>query len=210
MPITVGDVPGLMAVRDVTSEARSVTRISGASVLVVIDLQNYFVRDVSAHIVPVIADLATRWRSAGNDVVFTRYVNPPGSPFERLLGWTECRESPQIDIVDELRPHAEAATAVIDKNGYSLFADVAGASLVARHGWRDIYLCGIATENCVLATALGAFELNLTPWLLADASASHRGPRAHEAGLFVAGSFIGEGQIISVSDVPAVLAAPAP
>ncbi|MFI6732385.1 cysteine hydrolase [Nonomuraea sp. NPDC050451] len=181
---------------------------SGEAVLVVIDLQNYFVRDVSAHIVPVIADLITRWRSAGNEVVFTRYVNRPGSPYERLLGWTECMEPPQIDVVDELRTHAQQATAVIDKNGYSLFADADGAALIAGHGWQDIYLCGIATENCVLATALGAFELNLTPWLIEDASASHRGRPAHEAGVFVAGSFIGERQIISVADIPALLTAP--
>ncbi|MFI7697909.1 hypothetical protein [Nonomuraea sp. NPDC049480] len=84
--------------------------------------------------VPVIAGLATRWPSAGNDVVFTRYINYPGSPYERLLGWTECMESPQIDIVDELRPHAEKATAVIDKNGYGMFADTAAAALVAGHG----------------------------------------------------------------------------
>jgi nicotinamidase-related amidase len=178
-------------------------------VLVIIDMQNYFVRDVSAHIVPVIADLATRWRSAGNDVVFTRYVNRPGSPYERLLGWTECSESPQIDIVDELRPHAEKATAVIDKNGYSLFSDATGAALVAGHRWRDIYLCGIATENCVLATALGAFELNLTPWLIEDACASHRDRSFHDAGMLVAGSFIGQGQIISVAGIPPHLAAPA-
>lgn len=179
------------------------------SVLVIIDMQNYFVRDVSAHIVPVIAGLATRWRSAGNDVVFTRYINYPGSPYERLLGWTECMESPQIDIVDELRPHAEKATAVIDKNGYGMFADTAAAALVAGHGWRDIYVCGIATENCVLATALGAFELNLTPWLIEDASASHRGNLFHDTGVSIAASFIGAGQIISVTGVPPHLAAPA-
>ncbi|MEU6781886.1 isochorismatase family cysteine hydrolase [Nonomuraea angiospora] len=177
---------------------------SGESVLVVIDMQNYFVRDVSAHIVPVIADLVARWRSAGNEVVFTRYVNHPGSPYERLLGWTECMEPPQIEIVDELRAHARQATAVIDKKGYNLFADAGGAALIAGRGWRDIYLCGIATENCVLATALGAFELNLTPWLIEDASASHRGRHAHDAGVFVAGSFIGGRQIISVADIPAL------
>ncbi|MFI7124794.1 isochorismatase family cysteine hydrolase [Nonomuraea sp. NPDC050153] len=175
---------------------------SGEPVLVIIDMQNYFVRDVSAHIVPVIADLAARWRAAGNEVVFTRYVNHPGSPYERLLGWTECMAAPQIEIVDELRAHARQATAVIDKKGYNLFADAGGAALIAGRGWRDIYLCGIATENCVLATALGAFELNLTPWLIEDASASHRGPHAHDAGVFVAGSLIGKRQIISVADIP--------
>ncbi|GAA3172198.1 isochorismatase family cysteine hydrolase [Nonomuraea roseoviolacea] len=174
------------------------------SVLVVVDVQNAFVRPASAHVVPVIADLVERWQG---DVLFSRYINYPGSPFERLVRWSACMTSPEIDIVDELQPHTARAL-VIDKRGYGLFADPAGAALVAERGWRDIYVCGIATESCVLATALGAFEADLTPWLIADASASHAGPDVHDAGLLVARRFIGQGQIISVADIPASLAAP--
>jgi nicotinamidase-related amidase len=151
--------------------------------------------------VPVIADLVGRWQKAGGAVVFTRYVNYPGSPFERLVRWSECMTSPQIDIVEELRPYADKAT-VIDKKGYGLFADPVGAALVAERGWRDIYVCGIATESCVLATALGAFELDLTPWLIEDASASHAGRQVHDAGILVTRRFIGEGQIIKSTEIP--------
>ncbi|MFC3986854.1 cysteine hydrolase [Streptosporangium jomthongense] len=177
------------------------------SVLVVVDAQNGFIRETSAPVVPVIADLVSRWQSVGGDVLFTRYVNYPGSPFERLVHWSGCMESPQIDIVDELLPYAEKAT-VIDKRGYGLFADLDGAALIAERQWQDIYVCGIATESCVLATLLGAFELNLTPWLIEDASISHAGAHVHDAGLLVARRFIGEGQIIKVADVPADLVVP--
>lgn len=179
----------------------------GRSVLVVVDVQYGFIREASAHVVPIIVDLVDRWQKAGGAVVFTRYVNYPGSPFERLVRWSECMTSPQIDIVDELRPYAEKAT-VIDKKGYGLFADPAGAALVADQHWRDIYVCGIATESCVLATALGAFEADLTPWVIEDASASHAGQHVHEAGILVTQRFIGERQIINVADVPAGLVTP--
>ncbi|WP_055477536.1 isochorismatase family cysteine hydrolase [Sphaerimonospora mesophila] len=179
------------------------------SVLVVVDVQNGFVREESAHVVPVIAGLVSRWQTAGGNVLFTRYINYPGSPFERLVRWSECMESPQIDIVDELQPYTEKAI-VIDKRGYGLFADSAGAALVAKRGWRDIYVCGIATESCVLATALGAFEADLTPWLIEDASASHAGEHVHDAGVLVTRRFIGERQIIRVADIPGgLLTAPA-
>ncbi|MFG1963038.1 cysteine hydrolase [Nonomuraea sp. NPDC049028] len=174
--------------------------------LVVVDVQNGFVREESAHVVPVIANIVERWQEAGGAVVFTRYLNYPGSPFERLVHWSECMTSPQIDIVQELQPYIDKAT-VIDKKGYGLFADAAGAALVAEHGWRDIYVCGIATESCVLATALGAFELDLTPWVIEDASASHAGQYVHEAGILVTRRFIGEGQIIKTADIPAQLLA---
>jgi nicotinamidase-related amidase len=179
-----------------------------SAVLVVVDVQNGFIRDASAPVVPTIVDLVDRWQEARGDVVFTRYVNYPGSPFERLINWSECMTSPQIDIVDELQPYADNATAVIDKRGYGLFADAAGAALVAERGWRDIYVCGIATESCVLATALGAFEADLTPWVLEDASASHAGQHVHDAGILVAQRFIGAGQVIKVGDIPTELIAP--
>ncbi|WP_369183522.1 isochorismatase family protein [Streptomyces sp. Y1] len=70
------------------------------------------------------------------------------------------------------------------------------------HGGTDLYICGIATESCVLKTAVDAFERDLTPWLLEDAVASHAGQAAHEAGILVASRFIGPGQIIKTADIP--------
>jgi nicotinamidase-related amidase len=177
----------------------------GNAVLVVVDVQNGFITDGSRDVVPVIASLVNRWQAAGGDVVFTRYINYPGSPFERLIKWSQLSDSPQIDIVPELQPYAEKATAVIDKKMYSLFADELGRSLVREHAWTDIYVCGIATESCVLKTAVDAFELDLTPWLISDASASHKGAAVHDMGVFVTQRFIGEGQIIHVADIPSDL-----
>jgi len=173
-----------------------------SSVLVVVDVQNGFIRPPSASVVPVIRDLVQRWRNAGGDVVFTRYLNYPGSPFERMIHWTQLQDSPQIDIVPELQPAANRATAVLDKTIYSLFSPE-GKELVSSHGWTDLYICGIATESCVLKTAVDAFELDLTPWVIEDASASHAGQAAHDAGILVIQRFIGAGQIIRVADVPA-------
>ena len=178
------------------------------AVLVVVDVQNGFVREESRHVVPVVVDLVNRWQAAGGDVVFTRYINYAGSPFERLIKWSELMDSPQIDIVPELQPYVEKATAVIDKTMYSLFADARGSALVRERGWNDIYVCGIATESCVLKTAVDAFELDLTPWLIEDASASHAGLAVHESGILVTQRFIGEGQIIGVSEIPETLLAP--
>ncbi|WP_309237501.1 isochorismatase family cysteine hydrolase [Actinomadura sp. BRA 177] len=178
--------------------------------LVVVDVQNGFVREESRHVVPVIADLVERWQAAGGDVIFTRYLNYEGSPFERLIKWKELRTSPQIDIVPELESLAAKATAIIDKTVYSLFGDEKGRSLVSERGWTDIYVCGIATESCVLKTAVDAFELDLNPWLVEDASASHAGRDVHEAGVLVTRRFIGADQIITTDDIPASLVGEAP
>jgi len=40
-----------------------------------------------------------------------------------------------------------------------------------------------------------AFERNLTPWIVADAYASHTGAEFHQAGLLILRKFIGPRQI---------------
>jgi nicotinamidase-related amidase len=167
--------------------------------LVVIDMQNGFINDRSRHVVPKVVGLVERWEATGRPVVFTRYHNYPGSPFERLIHWSGVLRSPETDIVPELTPHAARARAVIDKEIYTYFTPE-GAFLTEQEGWTNLVFCGVATESCVLKSAVDAFERNLTPWVVTDASASHGGSEAHDAGLLVARRFIGAGQLISAAD----------
>jgi nicotinamidase-related amidase len=179
-------------------------------VLVVVDVQNGFITEHSQPAVPVIADLVRRWQAANGDVVFSRYLNYPGSPFERLIGWTEMsNHGPETEIVTELATYVGPHTPIVDKYIYTLFTSE-GTHLVEERGWTDLYICGIDTDICVLKTAVDAFEHNLTPWILKDACASHAGSQAHTAGLFVAARFIGAKQIICTADLPeSVLPSPA-
>jgi nicotinamidase-related amidase len=166
--------------------------------LVVIDVQNGFVTDNSRHVVPVIADLTRRWLAAGRPLVLTRYLNHPGSMFERLLHWTELAAPPATDLVPELRDAADHAT-VLDKKGYTFLTDE-GRALVAANGWTDLVYCGIDTESCVLKSAVDTFEAGIRPWILTDACASHTDQAGHDAGLLLARRFIGASQLLTVED----------
>ena len=73
--------------------------------------------------------------------------------------------------------------------------------LIRRHGWTDIVLCGIDAELCVLKTALDLFERDLTPWIIANASASTGGRTYHEAGLRVIGRAVGQHHLLTTEDV---------
>src|SRR2546423_4653041 len=175
-------------------------------VLVVVDVQNGFITEHSQHGVPAIVDLVRRWQTAHSDVVFTRYLNYTGSPFDRLIGCTAMIDGPDTELIHELTPYISPEPPIVDKKIYTLFTPE-GTQLVDEHGWTDLYICGIDTEICVLKTAVDAFEHNLTPWILKDACASHSGPKAHTAGLFIAARFIGSGQIIQINNLPKSLVA---
>lgn len=177
------------------------------AVLMVIDVQNGFVNDRSAHAVPVIAEIVRKWRANGGALVFTRFHNYPGSPYERLIGWTRLTAGPETELVPELAAYVDDTTPVVNKNVYTLFTHE-GEQLVRDNGWTNLYLCGIDTDNCVLKTAVDAFERGLTPWIIADASSSTGGQPAHDAGLLVARRFIGVGQVITSDNLP-IASAPA-
>lgn len=170
-------------------------------VLVVVDVQNGFVTEHSQPVVPIIIDLVHRWQAARGDVVFSRYLNYVGSPFERLMGWTRMANGPEVELITELAPYVGPHTPIVVKHIYTLFTPE-GTDLVNERGWTDLYLCGIDTDACVLKTAVDAFERDLTPWILKDACASHAGPEAHAAGLLIAGRFIGTNQIIQTTNLP--------
>lgn len=68
--------------------------------------------------------------------------------------------------------------AVIDKgvdratDGYSGFAATSLASDLRVHGVRRVFVCGLATDYCVKATALDAQAAGFTTVVIADASAA--------------------------------------
>ena len=169
-------------------------------VLVVVDVQNGFITEYSKSVIPVIVNLVRKWQAAHGQVLFTRYFNYPGSPFERLIGWTNMVGGQETELISELTPYVRPHTPIIDKYFYTLFTSE-GAHLIDVHRWTDLYICGIDTDTCVLKTAVDAFERDLTPWILKDACASHLIPEAHTAGLFIAGQFIGSKQIIHTTNL---------
>lgn len=171
-----------------------------SDVLMVVDMQNGFVSSKSAPVVPHVVDLVRRWESSGRDVVYTRFLNYPGSQFERLIHWSRFMPgAEEAEIIPELADSAARAVAVVDKLGqYSPFTPEF-TRLVNQRGWTNMVICGIATESCVMKSACDAFELGYTPWVVTDASASHAGDDKHQAGLLVIKRFIGRGQLIDAA-----------
>ncbi|WP_406279118.1 cysteine hydrolase [Nocardia sp. NBC_00881] len=168
--------------------------------LMVVDVQNGFITPSSAHVVPVVARLVDRWSQTDAPVVFTRYFNYRGSPFERLVGWSGLMDAPDTDIVAELEHRSRGPrTHLLDKTTYTAFTAEA-ADLIATLGVTDVHLCGIATDACILKTALDLFEAGLTPWVITDACASnasrHPPQQVHDSALMHMSRLLGAGQLI--------------
>jgi len=167
-----------------------------ASMLLVVDVQNGFINEHTLHLVAIINELIARFSRRGEPVAFTRFVNLPGSGYERWIHWTRFMHEPENAL------HADIDTGaypVFVKHGYTAFTP-RFEDHVRGQGIERLLLCGIATDGCVLKSAVDAFERGIEPVVLVDACASHAGRDIHEAGLLLLSRFIGQGQLKSVSD----------
>ncbi|CAM5292101.1 hydrolase [Streptomyces spiroverticillatus] len=168
----------------------------GTAALIVIDVQQGFINRHTEAVVPAIADLVARWSDAGAPVLFSRFVNAPGSPYERITGWSKLRTAEEQAFVQELRSFTSKAGATIDKGQSSVFTAEA-ARLFSQSGWTDLVLCGIDTDSCVYDSAISAYHSGYRPWVVTDACASTGGPQYHDAALLMAARNVGSRQLIT-------------
>ena len=166
-----------------------------ADLLLVIDMQRGFVIEKTKHILPNVLRLVDRHVGP---IMFTRFINKPDSGFVKWIHWSRFQEEPETLLCPEL---AEiAANNVLDKNGYTAFVPAFRAYLLDNEIDR-IFICGVATDSCVLKTAADAFEEGIEPVVVKDACASHAGDEVHEAGLLLISRFVGRGQIRTTEEV---------
>jgi len=156
--------------------------------LLIVDVQRGFVNRWTAHVPAAVEALQRDFER----VVATRFFNPEGSLYRRLIGWQRLAKD-SADFPLAFRP-ADGAP-VIDKATYTC---VTPGFLETLAGWGvdKVHVCGIATDNCVLKCAVDLFEAGIEPVVLAAASGSHGGPDCHNAGLLLLGRFIGAGQVV--------------
>ncbi len=175
----------------------------GRTALVVVDMQNDFVRvgapqevpDARATI-PVIRTLIDTFHDLGRLVVFTRFLAGPtrtlmwlwspelGAPLHscspgihRSYGDVEGeREGPAV--IDELAPRP--GDEVVDKYGYGAFHRTRLHDILLAHDVDTVVVAGTVTQICVDETVRGAFELGLRAVLVRDAVSSFD-PELHRA-----------------------------
>ena len=136
-----------------------------------------------------------RERDRFSAVVATRFINPTGSMFEQLMGWTDLREPDETALHRLIEPRADH---VITKTTYSNAAAV--AEIAKQYKATQIWLCGIDTEVCVLQTASGLWDLGIHPVVLYDLCASTGGEQAHLNAYDVIRRTVGAKQIIRNQD----------
>ena len=88
---------------------------------------------------------------------------------------------------------------IIEKMRYSALTDEL-KTILSNGSFDTIYLCGLETDACVLATAFDLFDFGITPKILIDCCASARGKEYHVAAQKIMERSFGINNIIRLSD----------
>ena len=143
--------------------------------LVIVDVQNGFINNFTRSIPKKIVKVANM---DFDNIIFLKFRNRVSSNFNKELRWKEMFLSPATDITPELRELAKRS-AVFTKTSYSAFRSEKFVSYIKEKNIGDLYICGLDTNACVLATAMEAFERGYRVRVLEDLCASPDGRKAH-------------------------------
>lgn len=156
--------------------------LHSADALVAIDIQNDFVTGSlavpdAATIVPVMNSYVAHFRRRGLSVVATRDWHPPDHmsfrarggkwPPHCVAGTQGAAFVPDLVLPPEVLVVSKAMTP--DCDAYSGFEGTALDALLRGRGVQRLFIGGLATDYCVLATVRDALRLGYAVFLLADA-----------------------------------------
>ena len=158
--------------------------------LLVVDVQNGFISQRTQYIVPRIKALLEE--VSFNHVVFTRFVNDQSSPCTKLLGWNRTLIGEETEISSLIEPFAES---IYNKSTYTALTESL-IQFLNRRNITTVFICGIDTDCCVLATAIDLFDMGIRPYVLSHYSASNGGYNSKMAALTVLDRLIGSHHII--------------
>lgn len=164
------------------------------NILIVVDIQNGFM--LSEQTISVKEKIEELLKSEFFDVVIaTRFLNGDNSVFEQLLSWKRLKSDEERELVETIKPYADY---VEDKYIYTCVNANFIQKLCQLNDGRypeRVFLAGVDTDACVLATAIDLFENTIRPVVLSDYCASNGGEELHFAAITCMKRLLGTGQI---------------
>ncbi len=163
-------------------------------ILIIVDVQNGFITtpeltEIEGRINTLISS------SIFDSVIATVYENYENSNIIKLIGWNKLITANEQELKEVVK---EKSDFVVRKRTYSALND---DLLDALRGANDgslpecVYIAGVDTECCVLATATDLFEIGIRPIVLEKYCGASNGEQYHNAGIISMSSLIGRGNI---------------
>ena len=152
--------------------------------LVVIDLQNWSVNDKTRDIPEKVANFIDKNKNNFDFVLFTKAHNTKNFSLYKYRGVKEGMRGRLLEMRPEIRRFLTRNN-VFSKTTYSAFKSKKFSDFLKKNNIKELYLCGINTDKCVLATAYEAFDLGYEIRIIDDLIGSTAKKAKHNAGLLM-------------------------
>ena len=144
------------------------------SILLIVDLQRGFITEKTQKVIGVVENAVN---TLEYDVcVYSKFYNNEETSFSRILNWDRFQSIEEQEIV---LPRVNG-NVIVSKNTYSAVTKEL-KQLIEKNKIERVYLCGIDTDSCVLATAFELFDNGVEPVIIIDGCASTAGDEYHHA-----------------------------
>ena len=167
---------------------KNVLKIDNKALLLVIDVQRNFINKNTKNIPKRIEKLINE--NNFKHIVFTKFINDENSNFYKVLNYRGCIRNEDRDIVGDTKDNR-----VLEKKGYTAITRELIIYL-KENNIKDVYLCGIDTDACVLKTAVDLFENNYNVKVIEYCTMSHSGGRYHKFAIKMLKKLIGKDSIV--------------
>lgn len=143
------------------------------SVLLVIDMQNYFY-SMAKPILPAIKTTIQICRNASVPVIFTRHCHKSPEDYGMLYEWWDgdliMDGTSDAQLIDELG--RSDGDLVVEKNTYSAFKGTELEEQLKKMGVEEVIVSGVMTNLCCETTAREAFIRGFRVFFSTDATAT--------------------------------------
>lgn len=144
--------------------------------LIIIDVQEGFMSTISTRTLPSkIANLVSTEHF--DFVIATRFENESGSQFERH-GWHGMMDADERRVLPLI---ASVSCRIFVKKGYSALTDEV-MTFIASYHVDSVFLVGVETDGCVLATAIDCLDHGIDCHVLSDYCATNGNEEDENAG----------------------------
>lgn len=185
----------LSSTKKVQAQSTLISRRRG--IMLAVDLQNGFLITPECEaVVPKVVENASQFHQVWATRFFNRNPN-----FSRQVGWNEMVSGEETKL-------SEILIAVITKTFYKpSYSPVSPALLqvLQSEAITTIAICGVDTDACVMATALGLFDAGFETFVVSDGCASSGGQEYHETAIKILKRNIGERYVIPFTELPVML-----
>lgn len=146
--------------------------------LLVIDMQDYFLRadshaflPAAAAIIPNVRALAAAFRRAGRPVCFTRHANSARDAGQMAVWWRELltADHPLAAIATALPAPGDT---VLVKSQYDAFQHTDLEKILRRQRAEQLVIAGVTTHLCCESTARSAFSRGFAVFMAIDGTAT--------------------------------------